>query len=77
MVYIQLIVKRKMVVMAEDLGHNYARTVGAPPDDDDDDDDECENFRGVDVVWLELCEEWPLDQPLMMMMMLMMQCSML
>ena len=52
-------------------------TVGAPPDDDDDDDDECENFRGVDVVRLELCEEWPLDQPLMMMMMLMMQCTML
>jgi len=25
LVYIQLIVKRKMVVMAEDLGHNYAR----------------------------------------------------
>jgi len=39
LVYIQLIVKRKMVVMAEDLGHNYARTVGAPPDDDDDGDD--------------------------------------
>jgi len=61
--------------VAEDRGNSYAHS--GHDDDDDDDDDECENFRGVDVVWLELCEEWPLDQPLMMMMMLMMQCSML
>jgi len=57
--------------VAKDRGNSYAHS-----GHDDDDDDECENFRGVDVVWLELCEEWSLDQPLMMMM-LMMQCSML